>query len=116
LSADAKDGAFTDPMAGGTLTKINPAAFPTIMGGATQTLDTAMAHDLGGHALMDMWGISPFNKSFGSMDQRFTFGVNWGEAFAVTMENRYRASQGMDIRGYYLHQYDYDPPAGAPKP
>jgi RHS repeat-associated protein len=116
LSADAKGGAFTEQMAGGTLTKINPAAFPTIRGGATQTLDTAMAHDLGGHGLQDMWGISPRDPRYGSMDQRFTFGVNWGEAFAVTLENQYRASQGMDIRGYYLNKYDYDPPAGAPKP
>jgi len=117
LSADAKGGAFTEQMAGGTLTKINPAAFPTIMGGATQTLDTAMAHDLGGHALMDMWGISPFNTAFGSIDQRIAMGsVPAGEAFAVTRENEYRATQGMDIREFYFFKYDYNAPPGAPKP
>jgi hypothetical protein len=83
-----------------------------IEGGATQTMDTALAHDLGGHGLQDMWGVSPFNKAYGSMNQWVTFGANYGEAFAITMENIYRASQGMDIRGYYINPGDYN----APKP
>jgi RHS repeat-associated protein len=122
LSSNVKDDrgnatpAFTRPEAGGTFTEINPAMFPRIEGGAAQTMDTAMAHDLGGHGLLDMWGISPRDARYGSMDQRFTLGVNWGEAFAVTFENQYRAAQGMDIRGYYMNPYDYDPPPGAPKP
>ncbi len=83
---------------------------PRIDGGARQTVDTALAHDLGGHGLQDMWGISTLNKAYGSMDQRVTFGAKYGEAFAITMEYIYRASQGMDIRGYYINPGDYDPP------
>jgi hypothetical protein len=117
LSADAKGGAFTEPTEGGTLTKINPAAFPTVIGGATQTLDTAMAHDLGGHALMDMWGVSPFDAAFGRIDLSIALlSVPAAEAFAVTRENEYRAKQGMDIRTFYLFKGDYIPPPGAPKP
>ena len=116
LSANVTDNAgrstpaFTRPDAKGTLTEINPAMFPRIEGGATQTMDTALAHDLGGHGLQDMWGISGLDKRYGSMDQRVTPFVPYGEAFAVTMENIYRASQGMDIRGYYINPGDYDPP------
>jgi RHS repeat-associated protein len=110
--------AFTRPEGGGTLTEINPAAFPTMMGGATQTLDTAMAHDLGGHALMDMWGVSPLDTAFGSIGRSFMMfsGVPASEAFAVTRENEYRATQGMDIREFYFFKGDYNAPPGAPKP
>ena len=116
LSANVKDSngqstsAFTRPDAKGTLTEINPAMFPRIEGGAIQTMDTALAHDLGGHGLQDMWGVSPFNTAYGSMRQWVTLGANYGEAFAITMENVYRASQGMDIRDYYINPGDYSPP------
>jgi RHS repeat-associated protein len=111
LSSDAKGGAYTDNIAGGTLTKINPASLPNFKGGVAQTLDTAMAHELGGHALMDMWGISASDKRFGSIDQNITLStVPASEGFAITMENQYRAEQGLDLRTYYNYKYDYDPP------
>ena len=124
LSSNVKDdrgnstSAFTKSEEGGTLTEINPAAFPTMTGGATQTLDTAMAHDLGGHALMDMWGVSPLDSAFGSIGRGFVMfsGVPASEAYAVTKENEYRASQGMDIREFYFFKGDYNAPPGAPKP
>ena len=117
-SAGRPTSAFTRPDAKGTLTEINPAAFPTIMGGATQTLDTAMAHDLGGHALMDMWGVSALDSAFGSIGRGFMMfsGVPASEAYAVTKENEYRATQGTDIREFYFFKGDYNAPPGAPKP
>jgi len=109
--------AFTRPEAHGTLTEINPGAFPRIEGGVIQTIDTAMAHDLGGHALMDMFKISPTDTRFGSIDQRVALGsVKPAEAFAVTKENEYRHALGLDIRTFYFFKYDYDPPPGAPRP
>jgi RHS repeat-associated protein len=116
LTANAKDdhgnptSAYTHPAANGTRTEINPAMLPRMEGGVVQTMDTTLVHELGGHGLQDMWGVSVFDRSYGSMDQRVTWGVQYGEAFAMTMENIYGASQTMDIRGYYMNSGDYNAP------
>jgi hypothetical protein len=106
------DGAaYTIPQSGGTLSQINPARLPSMDGGVVQTMDTAIAHDLGGHGLQDMWGINYLTHGFNDAYGRITTpGVNFNEPFAMWFENQYRATQGLEIRKYYVSENDYRAP------
>jgi len=83
---------------------IDPAAFPSSIGGVMQTTGTALVHEVG-HAAGTLYG--------GAADavNTMTMGdiLYKGEGYPVTFENRYRAEHGLDQREYYREPGDYSP-------
>jgi hypothetical protein len=53
---------------------------------------------------------SGFTETYGSVIPWVTFGMSFNEPFAITIQNQYRATQGLEIRGHYINSGDYSAP------
>lgn len=74
-----------------------------------QHVDSALAHELFGHALGHVGGLKE-DLGFIHAGKGMLYGVNPIEADGMWAENQHRAAKGLPLRPYYKYPGDYVPP------